>query len=265
LPNERLQTALHQAGIEVEDLADIVGVDIRTVRRWVGGATPYGRHRTNIAKAVGKPERDLWPEQEIKAQIGDARAEIIAAYPQANDLAAPDWRVLLKAATVQIDLLDYTLTDILTSAGTVDLLAAKAAAGCQIRILISAKDSAQLVIAEAEQGADITLTDIPDGAREAERSTAMLQPLLNSDGVEAREFVAGRFNTILRFDDHMLLALHTYGTPGSHASLLHLRRKSEAGLFERFAAHYDAIWQEAGEPIRPDIANSDRAAAQPSG
>jgi transcriptional regulator with XRE-family HTH domain len=245
LSNERLRAAIHQAGLEIDDLARIAEVDAKTVRRWIAGRTPRGRYRTRLAQALGKTERELWPEHDLQIAGRDERAEILSAYAHTNDVAAPDWRALLNQAAVQIDLLDFTLTDVLASAGTIDLLTVKAQAGCEIRLLISAPDSAQLVLAEAEQGTDITLTDIPDSAQEAEHSITLGRSLSTTPGIEARTFIAGRFNTILRFDDEMLVTLHLYGTSGQEAPLLHLQRHSDHGLFEQFAAHYDAIWQGA--------------------
>jgi hypothetical protein len=71
---------------------------------------------------------------------------------------------------------------------------------------------------------------------------------------EIREHVANRYNSILRADDELLLTLHLWGTPGTRAPLLHLRRNSDDGLFERFAGHYDALWNQAAKPIEPDPA-----------
>ncbi len=37
-------------------------VDVKTVRRWLAGGTPYSRHRTRVADALGVEERELWPD-----------------------------------------------------------------------------------------------------------------------------------------------------------------------------------------------------------
>jgi transcriptional regulator with XRE-family HTH domain len=251
LSNERLRAAIHQAGIEIDDLARIAEVDAKTVRRWIAGRTPRGRYRTRLAQALGKTERELWPEHDLQVAGRDERGEILAAYAHTNDLSTPDWRALLNEAAIQIDLLDFTLADVLASAGTIELLTAKAQAGCEIRLLISAPDSAQLVLAEAEHGNDITLTDIPESAQDAEHSLTVATSLVAIPGIDARTFIAGRFNTILRFDDEMLVTLHLYGTTGPQAPLLHLQRHSDHGLFEQFAAHYEAIWQAAESLPQP--------------
>jgi DNA-binding transcriptional regulator YiaG len=45
LENEQLRTAITGVGLSLEEFADIVQVDVKTVRRWLAGRTPYSRHR----------------------------------------------------------------------------------------------------------------------------------------------------------------------------------------------------------------------------
>jgi transcriptional regulator with XRE-family HTH domain len=252
MANERLRAAMTNAGIHINDLAELARVDAKTVQRWLGGRQPYSRHRQAIAKALGTDERSLWPELNKPAPAGEDRQEILAAFAYANDLLAPDWRVMLTTATSQIDLLDYTLLDVLRTPGVPDLLAAKAAAGCHVRILISAEDSFFVQVFDAERD----LADLSPAASETNFEIALargyLEPLLQQPGIEIREYVANRFNSIVRVDDEMLLTLHLWAAPGSQAPLLHLRRDGEDGLFERFAGHYDALWHHAAKPIGPD-------------
>lgn len=50
----------------------------------------------------------------------------------------------------------------------------------------------------------------------------------------------------------MLVTVHLYAAPGPQAPLIHLRRTTDHGLFDRFADHIDAIVQDASEPIEPN-------------
>lgn len=250
MANERLRAAIHQAGIEVDELASRVGADPKTVRRWIAGRPPVGHNRTRVARELGTTEAELWPELDLRLDGRDERGEILAAYAQAGALAAPHWRTLLQTARHQVDLLDLTLAALLSTAGTPELLTEKAAAGCRIRLLLSAPDSAHLGLADAEQGQDVTLLDIPHSAREVERSLAITDPLAGREGIEARTFIAGRLATVLRFDQEMLVTIHLYGTPGESAPLLHLKRHSDHGLFERFSDHFEAVWRIA-DPADP--------------
>lgn len=136
MANGRLRAALLEGGLEIEDLAAKVQVDAKTVQRWLGGRTPHARYRAKVAQVLDLTEVELWPET-APATRRDDRRDLAGVYAQAGDIRVPGWRTLMQDARQQIDLLDYTLKDILASPGATDLLAAKAETGCQVRILIA--------------------------------------------------------------------------------------------------------------------------------
>ncbi len=147
LGNDNLRAALQHVGLQPDDLAQIVEVDVKTVRRWLSGRPPYPRHRGRIARALDTTEHELWPELATTPprRPSEAASDLLGAHPASHDPAGPDWHALMRAATERIELLDETLIHILETEGVVDLLAHKAAEGCEIRILIaeSATGSAQ--------------------------------------------------------------------------------------------------------------------------
>jgi transcriptional regulator with XRE-family HTH domain len=248
--NDRLRAALQNAGIDPEQLADAVGVDYKTVQRWISGRQPRGRHRAAVAAALAVSERELWPEAAIEPKDGGGRMELVGAFARTDDVLAPDWKTAITEAGERIDLLDYTLIHILGAPGMPDVLSAKAKAGCQIRLLISYATRARL----AE---DIPLDqpyedDPPAAAIEIARSRAIINRLLEHENVEARKFAAMRFNTIVRADQRMLVTLHLWGTSGQQAPLIHLKQLDHPGLFEQFEQHYEQIWENASHPIRPE-------------
>jgi transcriptional regulator with XRE-family HTH domain len=160
MANERLRAAINRAGLDADQLAALVEVDVKTVRRWISeGRTPYERHRTRVARALGREQRDLWPDATVDAPPHDPRREIVAAFAHSSDLRAPDWRAMLRDAVEQIDLLDYSLIEIVSAAGVTDLLAAKAAAGCSVRVLIAGIDSLWVTSAACQLGQDDATSD----------------------------------------------------------------------------------------------------------
>jgi hypothetical protein len=249
MSNERLRAAIDKAGLSADQLGLQVQADTKTVRRWISGRTPRKIYRLRVAEALRTTEADLWPEEELRVDGRDEQAEILAAYAHSNDQAAPDWRPLLARATQHVDLLDLTLTNVLQQDHATDLLLEKARSACQVRLLLSAPESIHLTVADAELGQDLTLLDIPESAGEAAWTLATVVPILEA-GAHARTFVAARPNTILRFDDEMLVSLHLYATPAEHAPLLHLKRHSDHGLFQAFSDHYELLWQDA-QPVAP--------------
>lgn len=225
MANDKLRAALQGAGLAPDDLAQIVRVDVRTVRRWLSGRTPYPRQRGKVARALDTTEHALWPGV-ATALPARARAaqptDLLAGYPAASDLAAPDWKTLMRDATEQIELLGDTLIPILGTPGVPQLLATKATHGCDVRILVS------------------------DPGRH-------LAPLLDQHGIEIRVLEVPAQHTIHRFDEQLLLTLHLLGQDADQAPLLHLRRAAPGGLFDRLAQHYNHLWEQDSQPIDPDL------------
>jgi lambda repressor-like predicted transcriptional regulator len=256
MSNERLKAALDHAGITIDELADQAGVDTKTIERWLSGRVPHRRSRQRVARLLGRTPHELWPDAEapgpdLTPTARDRQSsDLLGAYQAAAD--APDWQELLETATREIDLLDLTLHELITTDGIVQLLAEKANQGVEIRILLSDPESVQLIVVQGERDLHPDLTALPALAWEVQRTLGYLQPLLTNPRVHARTHVAAPRNTILRVDDEMLVTLHLWGAPPALEPRLHLRHEQKAGLFARFAHHYELIWQHAAAPVKPD-------------
>jgi transcriptional regulator with XRE-family HTH domain len=259
---ELLKTAMNDAGVDVDELADRIQVDVRTVRRWVNGGIPYARHQTRIARALNTTARELWPEAhpdlaDADGSDGDAggvgvdafgafgSGDVVAVYYGRDDPRLPDAHDLLTNAQTRIDLLDITLADVITGPDVVARLAGKGAAGCEVRILISDPDSAHLMTGALEVHPELLITHRPELSWAAERMIGCLQPLLGLEHVDVRTYVAERVNSIVRVDDEMLVTLALWGTPVDIQPVLHLRQCDRNGVFDRFAYQYDLIWTQA--------------------
>jgi lambda repressor-like predicted transcriptional regulator len=252
--NEHLRQAIDDAGLEPAELAAQIEVDTKTVERWIAGRTPYPRYRSRVAHALNREPHQLWPEL---AAASDAAVDIddeglhrpAAAVIDPGDSGAPNWETIFAKGIARIDLLDLTLAHIINSKGTVEILAAKAADGCHIRILISNPESAHLTVTEAERTPGQDLIHRPALADEAQRILDLLEPLRSVRRIEVRTFVAPGYNSILRADDQLLAAVHLWGTGPAQAPLLHLRAGEHHDLFAQFTAHYDAIWSQAASKL----------------
>lgn len=241
--NERLRQAIYQAGLDPERLADLIEVDVKTVYRWLSGRTPYPRLRTRVIRALGREEHELWPEVAAAPPLDlESGGEILGAWARADDPGAPDWQELVEEATVQVELLDYSLIDILAAESTIDALAAKADSGCRVRILISAPDSIWVRARAKSIGQDEE--DYIGRSRlelEIETARGYLESLAGTDAVDLRQLYADPGHRILRFDEEMLVSPNLTGTPTAEAPLLHLRQQQDGGLFDQFAAHLAAL------------------------
>jgi hypothetical protein len=70
---EPLRRALVGARVREADVAEALGVDPKTVQRWLGGRVPQPRHRWALADMLAVHEYDLWPHLAVAAHdVGDA-------------------------------------------------------------------------------------------------------------------------------------------------------------------------------------------------
>jgi transcriptional regulator with XRE-family HTH domain len=218
LDNEHLRTAITRAGLTIEEFADAVQVDVKTVRRWLAGRIPYPRHQTRVARALDTTEHALWPgevpaptatgaDQPATHTTGDA----IVGYAYATDLAAPKVDELLRAAAERIQIVVPYLG---FESGLVELFRTGAPNGCGVRLIIEDPDE-------------------------------RVEPLLGIDAIEVRASPADVDHILFRADDEMLLVLSRIGSAGTSPPVIHLHRQADDGLFDRLAKDFDARWLEA--------------------
>jgi transcriptional regulator with XRE-family HTH domain len=218
LENEQLRTAITGAGLSLDEFADIVQVDVKTVRRWLAGRTPYPRHRTRVAGALDTTEHALWPDAVPAPATSDAPeptthepGDVVAGYAYSSDPVAPRPGALLGAAAERIEILIPNLT---SQTELVALLRARAADGCRISIIIEEPD-------------------------------ARIEPLLDIDAIEVRASSAGVSHILYRADDQILLALRHIRFREQSLPLIHLRQATYGGLFDRLAHDFDDRWDKA--------------------
>src|SRR5918997_5632671 len=98
MPNERLRMALHEAGLQLDDLARHVGVDAKTAERWITkDRLPHPANRSQTARLVGVEESVLWP-QLASGRRGQAlsTAELVEIYPMRVAVPADSWYALVE-------------------------------------------------------------------------------------------------------------------------------------------------------------------------
>src|SRR3954468_2897764 len=81
MANERLRRAIQRAGLRLEDVADCVEIDVKTVERWITkGRVPHARNRARTAQLLRVDEIELWPEiADERRRGGDG--EVVRLYP----------------------------------------------------------------------------------------------------------------------------------------------------------------------------------------
>lgn len=237
--NERLRGAILQANHTTTTLAETIGVDPKTVERWVSkGRAPHRTHRLKAAHLLGKDDVWLWPETANTRQaVSAAQAELVTMYPNRGAVPIETWFDLARNARESIDLLAFAASFLHDGIpGFTDLLAERAEAGVRVRLLFGDPESAAVALRGEEEGIGSLL-----GSR-CSLSWAYLKPYLDVPGIEARQHGATLYNSLFRFDDGVLVNAHAYGAPASHSPVLHIQRVPGGRLFTHYITSFDRTW-----------------------
>ncbi|HZT66736.1 MAG TPA: helix-turn-helix domain-containing protein [Acidimicrobiales bacterium] len=242
MANERLRTALGVSAMTVDELAAKLQVDPKTVERWIStGRTPHARHRRAAALCLGQDEGWIWPDVVPAHRVAEAtRAELLSLYPHRSDAPAQLWWSLFEGAQDQIAYVAYAALFLFEShPDLVALLAAKASAGCQVRLALGDATSD----AVHQRGEDERFGE----GIESRVNLALkhIEPIRQGAGVEVRLHGTTLYNSIYRFDDQLLVNTHLWGVNAYEAPLLHLRRVEGGKLFDLYADNLEQIWSTA--------------------
>ena len=241
MPTERLRAALLERGLTPSKLGDEIGVDHKTVERWITlGRTPYRRHRYAVAARLAVDESYLWPEALSREQVTAASdSEVLAIYPHRSDVPDEVWERLFSAAEQEIGILAYAGLFLAEEAAVQKILLAKAQAEVRVRVLLGDPDSPQV----AERGTD---EGIGEGLAARVRNTLVLYRALRATGgAEFRFHRTILYNSIYRGDDQLLVNTHVYGVPAAYAPAWHLRRLAGGEIASTYIESFERVWDSA--------------------
>jgi transcriptional regulator with XRE-family HTH domain len=239
--NAALRQAMTDARMTEQALARLVGVDEKTISRWVAheGRVPHPRHRWAACEALGADEAVLWPEAIRSAVKTGPDREVAAVYPYRSACPASLWRKLITTAASQITLAGYTNYFLwIEQPNLAAALRRKAGQGCKIRFLVGDPDSPVTRHREEIEGTSLTVsTRIAVTLEQLER-------LRGTEGIEARFSDRHIAMSVFAFDDDMIVTPHLSNLMGNDSPALHLRRHQADGLYDRFAGHVQALWDQ---------------------
>lgn len=239
-----LRDAMARRGVTRDELARRVGVDVKTVDRWVDppSRTPHPPRRVAVAEVLGVDPEMLWPRAVRAAIKTGADREILAAYPYRNACPPTVWSSLLDGAERDIVFAGYTSYFLWQEQPrAAERLRAKAAAGCRIRFLLGDPESE---VTRRREAVEDAVLSVSTRIRITLEQLGKLGPL---PGLEAR-FSDGHISlSVFSFDEEALVTPHIADLLGHESPMLHLRRLQPDGLFDRFAHHVDALWESGRE------------------
>lgn len=245
--NDALRRAMADAKLTEQELAEACNVDIKTVARWVAedARMPHPRHRWAASEALGVDEDVLWPDTIRKNVKTGPDREIIAVYPYRSACPKSVWRNLIGGATKELTFAGYTNYFLwLEIPNLRTVLRRKAERGCQVRFLIGDPDSE--VTHQREEIENVPLTV---GTR-IRITLDELSKLTGTPGIEARYGDDHIAMSVFIFDDQMLVTPHLARLVGHDSPMLHVQRRQDDGLFDRFAYHVAELW-DSGRAANP--------------
>ena len=133
--NEPLR-ALLRMRLREADVAARLGVDPKTVRRWLNGRLPYPHNRAAIAELVGVDEADLWPDAGGLLAARTRPEELGMVYPHRWAVPREVWMRLFGSAEHEIAILAYSALFLAEDAGILQILVEKVRAGVTVRIAL---------------------------------------------------------------------------------------------------------------------------------
>lgn len=198
---------------------------------------------TQLAQELGADPVtvDRWVQRGSAPHVEAAGAgEVVAFYAHRSQVPKNFWLDLVMGANDRIDVLTYASLFLPEdNPEALDVIKHKAFAGAKVRFALGDPDSPELALRGQEEG----LGDaIPARVRMA---LAYYRPILGTPGVEFNLHRTTLYNTILRFDDQMIVNQHIYGTYGYRAPILHLRRTATGDLFDTYARSFDMAWDQS--------------------
>jgi hypothetical protein len=233
-----LRRALAESRLRDSDVAQALGVDPKTVQRWLAGRLPQPRHRWGLAELVKCHEYDLWPQ--LSGSIAPTiNREIRATYSHRGAVPRQVWQAVFGQADTQIGILAYAGLFLAEDLDFVRILRDKAVAGVSIRILLGDPDSDHVALRGAEEGIAEAM------AGKIRNVIVLYRMFLEAPTVEIRLHTTVLYNSIFRADDEMLVNPHVYGTAAAQAPVLHLHRGGDGDLFATYGDSFERVWSTA--------------------
>ena len=237
--NENLRQALLRARLREQDVAVSLGVDPKTVRRWIEGRVPYPANRATLAELLAMDETDLWPECEGPLASRARTEELIAIHPHRWAVPPEAWVRFFSSAKQEICILAYSALFLAEDTGILSVIADKARCGVRVRLALGDPESTQVV----ERGVEEGISDaMPAKVRNA---LALYRLLLAAPNVEMRLHRTVLYNSLFRVDDEIFVNQHTYGNAAAHSPVFHLRKISGSGMAAVYIDSFDRIWVKA--------------------
>ncbi len=241
MANERLRTALARDRWSLHAFADALSVDHKTVERWITkDRTPHRKTAIAAAALIKEDPAYLWPDFGKRVVTDETHGEVITVYTERSSVPNSLWLSLLRSATDSVDILVYAGLHLPEANPTWPLeIKRKCEESVKVRIAFGDPESEQVRTRGYEEG-------VGDGmAARINYALAWHHPILGCSNLSIAFHSTVLYNSILRFDDQMLVNPHIHSMPAFRAPVIHLRKIQDGPLFQTYVECFERIWADS--------------------
>ncbi len=238
MANDRLRTAMLAANLTEESLAAKVGKDTKTVERWIRDETriPHRATRFKVTAVLRAREADLWPELAGNTRPVPTESELVHLYPSRSAMTGAAWEALLSSVETQMDVLVFSGAFLVEQYDLVPLMRKKVAQGVRFRILVGDEKSPAVIQRAIDEGT-------PGGLEgRIQLMRRYLSEVTNLDGVEIRTHGTILYNSMYRFDDTLLVNVHSHGALAGQSPVMQYKRLPNGPIWQYYMRSFENVW-----------------------
>jgi transcriptional regulator with XRE-family HTH domain len=236
--NQRLHDAIRRSGRRLEDLADEVGVDPKTLVRWITtGRLPRPASREKLAEVLAVPVPILWPDA---PGVAYGTSELVGIYTTRAELSPGTIGALVNAATEHIDILGYAALWLWDAVpGFAERLTEKASSGVKVRVCLGDPDSDAVRRRGEEER-------IGEGiASRCRLAISYATAIRRADPDAVRKTGATLYSSLFRSDDEVFVNTHLWGSAASDSPVFHFRRQGDRRIASAALRSFERVWETA--------------------
>lgn len=252
IPNEQLKAKLVEHGFSPAQFARRVGVELKTVRRWLANAHASVREDNahQAAKVLHCTPHDLWPTKfppEVAPVCPDTPVPFSpTVYASRTQVPLAVWQDHFAGAQHAIDILVFAATflfDTLDSFTTT--LTEAARRSVQVRFLVGDPHGDNMSLRGEEEGIGESVK-----AR-SHNSVELLRPYATTPGFDVRTHQTTLYTSIFRVDDDVIVNFHIYGSPGRDNPVMIFSRSQEPRFWATLERAFTRVWDNAQSLANP--------------
>lgn len=247
-PNRALQQVMKAKGFSARKLAKAIGVTEITVHRWLGNVHIKVRldNAQGAAHQLGCTPHELWPgqfptpQQPVPAEDHMPVPFNPTLYASRTQVPITMWHNHFANAQSAIDILVFAATFLFDTLDDFTTTLTEAAErGVQVRFLVGDPDGDNMRLRAQEEG-------IGESVRaRSHNSVELLRPYATTPGLDVRTHQTTLYTSIFRVDDHLIVNIHIYGSPGRDNPVMIFSRQQEPRLWAKFERAFTRVWDDA--------------------